>query len=226
MCIRDRLITIKDVTTEITQDTGNLTDQALTQKINENGNKIVKSQAKGRGVEGKIYSLFGGRQYILAVFRCFKDVRIVAAPPISIGKFGGDTDNWQWPRYSADFAILRVYANDKNQPAAYNKQNRPYQPDAHLSISTKGVKPDDFVMVAGYPAQTRQYVPSFALEKIVFKDTQAEADIAKIKLDFYTQRKETAADSLYSYYNIKAGSAANVYPVSYTHLTLPTKLEV
>ena len=71
---------------------------------------IVKSQAKGRGVEGKIYSLFGGRQYILAVFRCFKDVRIVAAPPISIGKFGGDTDNWQWPRYSADFAILRVYA--------------------------------------------------------------------------------------------------------------------
>lgn len=207
----NQLITIKDVTTEITQDTGNLTDQALTQKINENGNKIVKSQAKGRGVEGKIYSLFGGRQYILAVFRCFKDVRIVAAPPISIGKFGGDTDNWQWPRYSADFAILRVYANDKNQPAAYNKQNRPYQPDAHLSISTKGVKPDDFVMVAGYPAQTRQYVPSFALEKIVFKDTQAEADIAKIKLDFYTQRKETAADSLYSYYNIKAGSAANVY---------------
>ena len=94
---------------------------------------------------------------------------------------------------------MRVYANDKNQPAAYNKQNRPYQPDAHLSISTKGVKPDDFVMVAGYPAQTRQYVPSFALEKIVFKDTQAEADIAKIKLDFYTQRKETAADSLYSY---------------------------
>ena len=77
----NQLITIKDVTTEITQDTGNLTDQALTQKINENGNKIVKSQAKGRGVEGKIYSLFGGRQYILAVFRCFKDVRIVAAPP-------------------------------------------------------------------------------------------------------------------------------------------------
>lgn len=207
----NQLIAVKDVTTEITRDTENLTDQALTQKINENGKQIVKTEAKGRGVEGKVYSLFGGGQYILAVFRSFKDVRIVAAPPISIGKFGGDTDNWQWPRYSADFAILRVYANDKNQPAAYNKQNRPYQPDAHLSISTKGVKADDFVMVAGYPAQTRQYVPSFALEKIVFKDTQAEADIAKIKLDFYTQRKETATDSLYSYYNIKAGGAANIY---------------
>lgn len=207
----NQLISIEDVTAEIAQDTEGLAGQALTQKINENGNRIVKAQAKGRGVEGKVYSLFGGRQYVLAVFRCFKDVRIVAAPPISIGKFGGDTDNWQWPRYSADFAILRVYANDKNQPAAYNKQNRPYQTDAHLTISSKGVKADDFVMVAGYPAQTRQYVPSFALEKIVFKDTQAKADIAKIKLDFYTQRKESAPDSLYSYYSVKAGSAANVY---------------
>lgn len=124
----NQLITIKDVTTEITQDTGNLTDQALTQKINENGNKIVKSQAKGRGVEGKIYSLFGGRQYILAVFRCFKDVRIVAAPPISIGKFGGDTDNWQWPRYSADFAILRVYANDKTNRQPTTSRTAPINP--------------------------------------------------------------------------------------------------
>lgn len=206
----NQLTAVQDVTSDILQDTEGLSGQALNQKINENGNRIVKAQAKGRGVEGKVYSLFGGRQYILALFRCFKDVRIVAAPPISIGKFGGDTDNWQWPRYSADFAILRVYANE-NRPAAYNKQNRPYRPEAHLAVSTRGVKADDFVMVAGYPAQTRQYIPSFALEPILFKDTQAEADLAKMKLDFYTQRKETAGDSLYSYYNVKAGSAANIY---------------
>lgn len=207
----NQLITVKDVTTEMTDGTATLSDRALTQQINENGNKIVKSMAKGRSVDGKVYSLFGGKQYILAVFRSFRDVRIVAAPPISLGKFGGDTDNWQWPRYSADFAILRVYANDSNQPANYNNQNRPYQPDAYLPISAKGVKEDDFVMVAGYPAQTRQYIPSFSLEKIILKDTKAEADIAKIKLNYYTQQKENTNDSLYSYYNIKAGGAANIY---------------
>lgn len=207
----NQLISVKDVTEEIMLDTAGLTDRDLNQKINENGKRIVREQARGRGTEGRVFSLFGGRQYILAVFRCFRDVRIIAAPPMSLGKFGGDTDNWQWPRYSADFAILRVYANDKNQPASYDRQNRPYHTDSHLAISTQGVKDGDFVMVVGYPAQTRQYIPSFAVEKIVFKDTQADADIAKIKLDYYRQCRDSAPDSLYSYYNVKAGSAANIY---------------
>lgn len=206
----NQLVSVQDVTEEVTKGTAALKEPALSKLVNENAAKVMKSFQKGRGVNGKVYSLFGGQQYVLVVLRSFKDVRIVAAPPISMGKFGGDTDNWQWPRYSADFAVLRVYANTDNQPASYNKENQPYRPETFLTLSGKGVKENDFVMVAGYPSQTRRYVPSFALDKIVFQDTQADADIAKIKLDFYTQRKENT-DSLYSYYNVKAGGAANVY---------------
>ncbi|MDO4163212.1 MAG: S46 family peptidase [Bacteroides sp.] len=207
----NQLISIHDVTESILQGTDSLSGAPRNQRIQANGNQLIKEYAHGPRIEGKVFSLFGGRQYVLTLFRRFNDVRIVAAPPLSVGKFGGDTDNWQWPRYSADFALLRIYANNQNQPANYSKDNQPYHNDAYLPLSTKGIKAGDFVMVGGYPAQTRQYVPSFALEKIIFKDTQAEADIAKIKLDFYNHRKETAADSLRSYYSIQAGSAANIY---------------
>lgn len=206
----NQLVSVQDVTSDVTQGTDGLKEPELSKQVNRNAAEVMKTFRKGRGVDGKVYSLFGGQQYVLAVLRSFKDVRIVAAPPISLGKFGGDTDNWQWPRYSADFAVLRVYANADNQPSSYNKENQPYRPEAFLTVSGKGVKENDFVMVAGYPSQTRRYVPSFALDKIVFQDTQADADIAKIKLDFYTKRKENT-DSLYSYYNVRAGGAANVY---------------
>lgn len=206
----NQLVSIQDVTADMIGQTEGLSGAALNKQINQNGTQVMKTVKKSRGIQGKVYSLFGGQQYVLAVYRSFKDVRIVAAPPISMGKFGGDTDNWQWPRYSADFAVLRVYANDKNQPASYNKNNRPYQPESYLTISGKGVRENDFVMIAGYPAQTRRYIPSFSLDKIIFQDTQAEADIAKIKLGFYTERKENT-DSLYSYYNVMAGGAANIY---------------
>lgn len=207
----NQLIAVRDVTDSILLHTEGLHGVDFTNRINENSRQIVKRESRGRGVQGKIYSLFGGRQYILTLFRSFRDVRIVAAPPVSIGKFGGDTDNWQWPRYSTDFAILRVYADKENRPARYNAGNRPYRPGTHLKLSSRGVKENDFVMVAGFPAQTRQYIPSFALEQIVFNETQAEADLVKIKLDYYTQRKESCGDSLYSYYNVLAGSAANIY---------------
>lgn len=207
----NQLIAVRDVTDSILVHTAGLRGADFTRRINENSSRLIKREVRGRGITGKVYSLFGGQQYILTLYRSFRDVRIVAAPPISIGKFGGDTDNWQWPRYSADFAILRVYADAENRPAPHNTANRPYRPESHLTISSRGVRENDFVMVAGYPAQTRQYIPSFALERIVFNETRAEADLARIKLDYYTRCKELCADSLYSSYNVLAGSAANVY---------------
>ncbi len=206
----NQLVSIQDVTTEVAANTKGLSGEKLTVQINQNAAQLTKSIKKSRGIQSKVYSLFGGQQYILAVFRSFKDVRIVAAPPISLGKFGGDTDNWQWPRYSADFAMLRVYVNENNQPVSYHKSNQPYHSESYLKLSSKGVQENDFVMIGGYPSQTRQYVPSFSLDKMIFQDTQAEVDMAKIKLDYYTKQKESN-DSLYSYYNVMAGGAANIY---------------
>lgn len=206
----NQLVSIEDVTTAVAEGTEGLTGSALDKQINTNGASVLRGRQKENGIEEKIFSFFGGQQYLLIRMRIFNDVRIVAAPPVTIGKFGGDTDNWQWPRYSADFALLRVYVNEKGEPASYSKNNQPYRPESFLSISTKGVKENDFVMIGGYPAQTRRYVPSFSLAKIIFQDTQAEADVAKTKLDFYTERK-MHTDSLYSYYNVLAGAAANVY---------------
>ncbi|MDR0892113.1 MAG: S46 family peptidase [Mediterranea sp.] len=197
----NQLLSMRDVTAAMKQHTDTLAGAALERQITRNASAVMKEAGGRHGATGKIYSLFGGQQYVLALFRSFKDVRIAAAPPIALGKFGGDTDNWQWPRYSADFALLRVYVDGK-----------PYQPQSYLRLATKGLKEGDCVMVAGYPAQTRHYIPSFALSRIVFRNMQAEADMVRAKLDYYTRQKERhRSDSLYTYYSVEAGSAANVY---------------
>jgi hypothetical protein len=109
---------------------------------------------------------FHENQYFLFVNETFKDVRLVGAPPSAIGKFGGDTDNWMWPRHTGDFSIFRIYANKNNEPAEYSKDNQPYKSEKHFPISLKGVNENDFTMVFGYPRSTNQYVPSFHLEML------------------------------------------------------------
>ncbi len=103
---------------------------------------------------------FLGNQYFLIVNEVFRDVRLVGAPPSAIGKFGGDTDNWVWPRHTGDFSLFRVYADRENEPAAYSADNVPYKPTYHFPVSLNGVKEDDFTMVFGYPARTQEYAPS------------------------------------------------------------------
>lgn len=208
----NQLVNVQDITSEILQGTEGLSSSELSKQINANSQAIQKNQKKGKGIQTKVYSIFGGQQYIMLTMRSFKDVRIVAAPPMSIGKFGGDTDNWQWPRYAADFAFLRVYADEENRPAShYRKENRPYKTESFLKVSAKGVKEDDFVMVAGFPAKTLQYIPSFALEKIISRELQADNELTGSKLNFYRSRKEQSKGQKYSYYNVLAGSTANVY---------------
>src|SRR5690606_11080161 len=109
-----------------------------------------KGSENGR-YEARVSSYFNGNQYILLVYEQFTDVRLVATPPKSLGKYGGDTDNWIWPRHTADFSVFRVYANKDNQPAAYSKDNVPYTPKHFLPVSIKGVAEGDYSMVMGYP---------------------------------------------------------------------------
>ena len=118
----------------------------------------INNQAKG--IRSSVEGLYNGNQYFLFVYKIYSDVRLVGAPPSSIGKFGGDTDNWMWPRHTGDFSIFRIYANKDNEPAEYSKDNVPYHPKRYFTISRKGVKEGDFTMVYGTPGTTREYVTS------------------------------------------------------------------
>lgn len=206
----NQLMGIRDVTDSILIGSNGLSGNTFIECINRNSKRLIEQMPQQSNIRYKIYSMHGGRQYLMLSVRVFSDVRIVAMPPISIAKFGGDTDNWQWPRYSADFAILRVYANRDNNPSKYHRDNRPYQTDNYLHITTKGIRENDFVMLGGYPASTRLYVPSFALERIVFHDLKLSTDIARLKLDYYNNRAENV-DSLSSYYKVLAGKVTNIY---------------
>jgi len=120
--------------------------------------EAINNQAKG--IRSSVEGLYNGNQYFLFVYKIYSDVRLVGAPPSSIGKFGGDTDNWMWPRHTGDFSIFRIYANKDNEPAEYSKDNVPYHPKRYFTISRKGVKEGDFTMVYGTPGTTKEYVTS------------------------------------------------------------------
>ncbi len=113
-----------------------------------------------------VYSFYNGNMYMLMVYEVFRDVRLVGAPPSAIGRFGGDTDNWIWPRHTGDFSIFRVYADTNNMPAEYSPNNVPYKPKKFFKISLNGIKQGDFTMVMGYPGITYEYLPSFAIKQI------------------------------------------------------------
>ena len=132
-------------------------------KVNSQG-LVAEAVKEGKGLRANVEALFYGNQYFLFVFRTFRDVRLVGAPPSSIGKFGGDTDNWMWPRHTGDFSIFRIYADKDNNPADYSEDNVPYQPKKFFKISRKGVKEGDFTFVYGCPGSTKEYVTSDEVE--------------------------------------------------------------
>ncbi len=124
----------------------------------------AKTRNAGPGYEGRVYSMFRDNQFLLFTYQRYTDVRLVGAPPESVGKFGGDTDNWEWPRHTGDFSIFRVYADASNNPAGYSPNNVPMKPKHHLPISLKGVKDGDFSMIWGYPGGTNRFETSYGVK--------------------------------------------------------------
>ena len=162
------IIRIEDVTKKVLANTQNLNDETLRNaQIQRNIASLALNSPKESWQENRIRAFYEGNQYILFVVETFKDVRLVGAPPSSIGKFGSDTDNWVWPRHTGDFSLFRVYADKNNRPAEYSKDNVPYRPKHFFPISLKGVKAGDFTMVFGYPGRTEEYLPAVAVEQIV-----------------------------------------------------------
>ncbi len=135
--------------------------------VKKNSEKLKEQAVKdGKGLKASVEALYYGNQYFLFVFREYTDVRLVGAPPSSIGKFGGETDNWMWPRHTGDFSIFRIYAGKDNLPADYSEDNVPYTPKKSLKISRAGVKEGDFTFVYGCPGSTQEYVHSEAVKYI------------------------------------------------------------
>ncbi len=133
----------------------------LVQKISTRIRKRAEEDGK---YEASVKSFYGGNEYYLFVFKTYRDVRLAGAPPSSIGKFGGDTDNWMWPRHTGDFTVLRVYADAEGKPAEYSEKNVPIKPTYHLPISLKGIKKNDFAMIWGYPGSTSRYLTSYGID--------------------------------------------------------------
>jgi hypothetical protein len=134
--------------------------------LNRNIAAIEKDAQENGKFRAIVRPFFYGNQYFLHVYKVYTDVRLVGAPPSSIGKFGGDTDNWMWPRHTGDFALFRIYAGKDNEPASFSEDNVPFKAERFFPISLRGVEPEDFTMVFGYPGRTTQYLPSYAVELI------------------------------------------------------------
>ncbi|MBO7242613.1 MAG: S46 family peptidase [Alistipes sp.] len=144
---------------------------------------IKKAEAEGIGYKAKVESMYYGNMAYLFIYREFNDVRLVGAPPTTIGKFGADNDNWIWPRHTGDFSIFRIYADQDNNPAEYSADNKPYTPARHFKISTAGIKEGDFTMIYGFPGNTQEYITSDAVKYIAELSDPTKIDLRTQRLD-------------------------------------------
>jgi hypothetical protein len=195
------IVKIEDVTSKVLEGVAALTSEADKQKkIQENITALNKSLPKESWQENKIRTFYEGNQYMLFVTETYKDVRLVGAPPSSIGKFGSDTDNWVWPRHTGDFSLFRIYADKNNRPAPYSKDNVPYVPKHFLPVSLDGVAEDDFTLVFGYPGRTSEYLPAVAIEQIVNELNPAKIEIRDkaLKVQDGFMRKDNAIKIQYA----------------------------
>ncbi|MBR2437673.1 MAG: S46 family peptidase, partial [Bacteroidales bacterium] len=170
-----------------------MSEEKRAELIEKNTKKIIEKAKKGRSsVSVSVKPLYYGNQYYLYVFKVFSDVRLVGAPPSSIGKFGGDTDNWMWPRHTGDFSLFRVYAGPDNEPAPYSKDNVPYKPKRFFKINAKGIQEGDFTMVYGFPGRTNEYLFSDAVKYTAYKSNPHKIALRTLRLDI--QNREMAKD--------------------------------
>ena len=171
---------------------------------------IAKAKAEGVGFHATVESMYYGNMAYLFIYREFNDVRLVGAPPTTIGKFGADNDNWIWPRHTGDFSIFRIYANENNEPAAYSAQNKPYKPARHFQISTKGVKEGDFTMIYGFPGNTQEYITSDAVKYIAETADPTKIDLRTQRLDIIGAAQAASVETRIKY-AAKQASIANAW---------------
>ncbi len=171
---------------------------------------IADAVRAGEGLRASVEALYYGNQYYLFVYREYSDVRLVGAPPSSIGKFGGDTDNWMWPRHTGDFSMFRVYADKDNKPAGYSEENVPYQPKRFFKVSVAGVKEGDFTFIYGFPGSTKEYISSASVNYISEISDPARIDIRTQRLAIQ-KKYMSQSQKVRIQYSSKNASVANAW---------------
>ena len=183
-----------DVTDEVLKGyKPKMTEEKRIALVEKNSKKIEEKAVKGKkGLVANVKPIYYGNQYFLFVYKVYTDVRLVGAPPSSIGKFGGDTDNWMWPRHTGDFSVFRVYAGEDNEPADYSPNNVPLRPKKFFKINAKGISEGDFTMVYGFPGTTREYLFSEAVKNTALVSNPHKIALRTLRLDI--QKREMDKD--------------------------------
>ena len=204
-----RLVRMEDVTNQVLKGvTDNMLEEERERIVKQNITIITTEAVAGTHYKAIIKPFYYGNQYFMYINEVFTDVRLVGAPPSNIGKFGGDTDNWMWPRHTGDFSMFRVYADKDGKPADYSKDNKPYKPLKHLDISLKGVDEGDFTFVFGYPGTTQRYVTHDQMELQAIQENPIRIALRDIRLNHYKNAMEQSPAQRLKYAS-KVASIAN-----------------
>ena len=171
---------------------------------------IAQAVAEGKNYKGSIEQMYYGNQQFLFLYQQYDDVRLVGTPPSSIGKFGGDTDNWIWPRHTGDFSLFRIYADKENNPAPYSTENVPYQPKRRFKVSTEGIQEGDFTMIYGFPGNTQQYITSDAVRYVQHRSDPMKIDLRTRRLEIIGRAQE-ADPAVRIQYAAKHANIANAW---------------
>lgn len=162
------LVSIEDVTDKVLKGvTDNMSEEDRFSAINDARREIASAATEGTHYRAQVASFYGGNNFYLLVYEIYSDVRFVGAPPSSIGKYGHDSDNWEWPRHTGDFSVFRVYMGPDGKPAEYSEENVPLKPKHYLPVSIRGVEQDDFAMILGYPGGTQRYMTSYGVDEVL-----------------------------------------------------------
>ncbi len=206
----DFIADIKEVTGTVLAGTQNLEGKAADELINKNIEKAKAAFKLEPWQKVVVKPMYYGNKYYAYVIETYKDVRLVGAPPSSIGKFGSDTDNWVWPRHTGDFAMFRIYADKNNKPAEYSKDNVPYKPKYFLPVSIKDKQENDFTFVFGFPGRTTEYLPAIAVEKVMTEIDPAMISVREVALKTLDAKMRADAATRIKYAS-KYASIANYW---------------
>ena len=188
-----------------------MSEEERVEIVKKNSQAIIDEAVKeGKGLRATVEALYYGNQYFLFLYRQYEDVRLVGAPPSSIGKFGGDTDNWMWPRHTGDFSMFRIYADKDNNPAPYSKDNVPYRPKKYFHISTKGVQEGDFTFIYGFPGRTQEYLHSEGVRYIEETSDPHKIHLRTLRLDIMN-RHQAESQKVRIQYSSKNANVANAW---------------
>jgi hypothetical protein len=189
------LVRMEDVTPKVMAAIVGVEEKDKAAKIAEISKKITTDATLGTSMEADVRDIYKSNQFLLFIYERFNDIRLVGIPSQSIGKFGGDTDNWEWPRHTGDFSVFRVYADAENKAATYSINNKPYTPKKSLPISIKGIKNGDFSMVYGYPGRTDRYLTSYGVRMATEKTNPTIVKLRDIRLKAWKEEMDKSLDT-------------------------------